>query len=214
MRHYVLTRAYRSPAYPIEANRRRIEITRRVTARSLSCQGTEWTWLVYIDPTDPLLDERLEAFRSAGMPVVPVAGPVQEYIDWSGSVLTTRVDDDDAFARDAFRRMHGAIRKRTPRTVLMFPEGHRVNAGMMQPIRHRRNAWSSLYAPAGDEVHIRQRAHPQVERIAPIRVVDRRPAWLWVRHQDAETGFRRAHHTLTDEVRALYDVDWPFVEEL
>jgi hypothetical protein len=37
---------------------------------------------------------------------------------------------------------------------------------------------------------------------------------LWVRHQDAETGFRTADRALTGSVRRLYDVDWPFVEGL
>jgi hypothetical protein len=212
MRHYVLTRAYRGPDYPLDANRRRVEILRHVTARSLAAQGTEWEWIVYIDPTDPLLDERMAAFQSAGVPVIPITSVGQEPIDWSGPVLTTRIDDDDAFAVDAFRRLHQAIPKR--RTVLMFPNGHRVNAGMVEPVTHRRNAWASLYAPAGDRIHVRHKAHGLLSMLAPVRFVDAKPAWLWVRHGDAETGFRRADRPITYDVRRRYDVDWSFVEGL
>jgi hypothetical protein len=214
VRHYVLTRSYRSPDYPLDANLRRIEITRRITAPSLRAQGTEWTWIVYINPTDPLLDERLDAFRSAGAPVIPlpIGDAVEDVIDWSGSVLTTRIDDDDAFARNAFRRLRRALRH--GREVLVFPHGHRVNAGQVMDIRHLRNAWSSLMVPKGVRAHIRQAPHQRVKLLGPRRWLDPAPAWLWVRHQDAETWFRHAERPITDDVRALYDVDWDFLEEL
>lgn len=210
--HYVLTRAYRGPDYPLAANRRRIEILRRVTARSLAAQGTDWEWIVYINRADPLLAERMAAFASAGVPVHPITSVGEEPIDWSGPVLTTRIDDDDAFAADAFRRLRRAVMKR--RAVLVFPEGHRVNEGKVEPITHRRNAWASLYAPAGDVVHVRYKAHGLLSMLAPVTFVDHKPAWLWVRHSDAETAFRHADQPITDDVRNRYDVDWPFLERL
>lgn len=210
MRHYVLTRSHRGPDYPLDANRRRIELLRRVTAASLSVQSTKWTWIVYINPADPLLDERLDAFASAGAPVFPITHTGEEPIDWSDDVLTTRIDDDDAFSRDAFRRLSGAVRPK--RRVLMFPCGYRYHAGLVEPIVHRRNAWSSLFAPRGDQVHIRMAVHPKVNRLAPTQMLDNEPAWLWVRHPDAETLFRRATDPLTDEVKALYHVDWEYLE--
>ena len=214
MKHYVLTRSYRGPGYPLEANRRRIEITRRITAPSMAVQGGKWTWLVYIDPADPLLGERLDAFASAGVPVIPVptGDRVEEYIDWSGPVLTTRIDDDDAFARDAFRRLRKTLPKR--RAVLMFPNGHRVNDGKVELVQHRRNAWASMYAPAGDRVHVRQIAHGLLSTVASVIYVDSGPAWLWVRHVDAESAFRRADQPITDDVRSRYAVAWPFLERL
>jgi ABC-type iron transport system FetAB ATPase subunit len=56
--------------------------------------------------------------------------------------------------------------------------------------------------------------HNRLASLASPQMVDERPAWLWVRHQDAETGFRTADRALTGAVRRLYDVDWPFVEGL
>ena len=212
LKHYVLTPAYRGPDYPIEANRRRVELLRRVTAASLSVQGTEWTWVVYVNPADPLLAERLDAFRSAGAPVIPIEHSPEDVIDWSGPVLTTRIDDDDAFARDAFRRLRDRVTD--TRTVWMFPRGYRINDGQQEPILHRRNAWASLYAPQGQRIHIRQVAHPQVQRLAPVRTIDTDPAWLWVRHQDAKTAFRRAIEPITEDVRRRYAVDWAYLEDM
>jgi hypothetical protein len=210
VRHYVLTRAHRGPDYPLDANRRRIELLRGITARSLAAQGTDWTWLVYVHPDDPLREERLDAFRSAGAPVVPLASAeeVDAAIDWSEPVLTTRIDDDDAFAGDAFQRLHRAAGRLRRRTVLVFPNGVRTNEGLCQPIIHMRNAWSSCFAPAGDHAHIRQVVHPKISALAPIVFVDHKPAWLWVRHQDAESGFRRATDFIDDQMRALFPVDW------
>jgi hypothetical protein len=208
--HYVLTRSYRSPAYPLDANARRVELLRRITARSLAAQDGDWTWLAFVDRADPLLDERLDAFHSAGRPVISCTtlAEAEAAIDWSGPVLTTRIDDDDGFSIDAFRRLYAAASPLRQRTVLVFPVGHRINNGLSERIVHIRNAWSSLYAPAGDRAHIRMVAHPQIARLAPVRFLDKAPAWLWVRHQDAQSGFRRARDLITPELRAIYPVDW------
>lgn len=216
MKHYVLTRAYRGPDYPPEANQRRVELLRRVTASSLKVQGGEWEWIVYIDPADPLLAERLDAFASAGAPVIPIAvgRDASEVIDWSGPVLTTRIDDDDAFAADAFVRLRRAAAGCRNRSALVFPIGHRVYAGRSVRLRHGRNAWASLYAPVGDRTHVRAIQHLHLRDIAPVTYLDEQPAWLWVRHQDAETGFRRATDHITQATRRRYAVDWNYVEGL
>lgn len=212
MRHYILTASSRGLDYPIEANRRRIAITRGVTARSLRTQNTPFTWLVYVNADDPLLEERLDAFRSAGQPVVPMTGgdPVP-YIDWTEPVLTTRIDDDDAFARDALLRITGCAGTLTERTVLMLPVGYRVNGLRQIPVINRKNAWSSLWAPTGDRTHIRMRQHRRTWELAPVRIVDDRPAFLWVRHPDTQTPFRSARDPITARVRQLFDVDWDLI---
>ena len=73
MNHYVLTRSsYQPSAWPLEANRRRLEVTKAVTVPSMAVQPAGWTWLVLVDPKDPLKDERIAAFQEAGHPVVPI----------------------------------------------------------------------------------------------------------------------------------------------
>jgi Putative rhamnosyl transferase len=214
MRHYVLTTSRRGPEYPLDANARRIALCRGITARSLAAQDCEFTWIVYVHPEDPLLDERLDAFCSAGHPVVAVGDNVDvaSVIDWSDDVLSTRVDDDDGWAVNAFARLHHALRRRpSARTGFMFPVGYRVNDGLCERIVHRRNAWSSLFAPRGDQAHIRMVKHNHIYRFATVRSIDMDPAWLWVRHQDAETRFRRANEPITPALRAIYPVDWSLI---
>jgi hypothetical protein len=210
--HYVLTPASRGPDYPLEANRRRIDILRGVTARSLAAQVGDWTWIAYVHPDDPLREERLDAFRSAGHPVIPIVDDPSPVIDWSGDVLTTRIDDDDAFAVGAFERLIHAAERTRSRTALLFPHGHRVYAGKVDEIRHGRNAWSSVFAPLGDRTHVRLVQHQRIAQLAPIRHIDQAPAWLWVRHQDTNSGFKRAEMPLTPAVRDLYPVDWGLLQ--
>jgi hypothetical protein len=211
VRHYVLTTAYRGPDYPLDANRRRIDLLRGITARSLAAQGTDWTWIVYVNPADPLLDERMDAFRSAGAPVIPIQGGPENVIDWAGPVLTTRIDDDDAFAPDAFHRLHHVAASLTETRVLMFPFGYRTYQGRYDSIRHRKNAWSSVYA-TGEQVHAKSVQHQRIRQLAPVIEVDTRPAWLWVRHPDTNSGFHRASRPLNATVRRLFPIDWSLIE--
>jgi hypothetical protein len=210
MNHYVLTSAYRGPDYPLDANARRIALLRGITARSLAAQAGDWTWLAFVAPDDPLREDRLDALRSAGHTVIPVTSTAEAEtaIDWSEPVLTTRIDDDDGFARGAFARLRLAVTRARHRTAYIFPVGYRINNGLAERIVHIRNAWSSLYAPEGDRAHIRQVVHPQIARLAPVQFLDNDPAWLWVRHQDAQSGFRRAHDLITPALRATFPVDW------
>ena len=71
MRQYLLTRSAYSRSLPIDRNRARLALLQGVTARSLAAQTQrDVTWLVLLDPTDPLLEPRKEAIRSAGLPVL------------------------------------------------------------------------------------------------------------------------------------------------
>ena len=212
-RHYVMTAAYRGPDYPLAANARRIALTRAISARSLAAQLPGWTWIVYVHPDDPLRAERLEAFRSAGAPVIPVGGndEAEAAIDWSGPVLTTRIDDDDAFAADAFARLYAAEMGHT--TALIFPLGYHLRDGRVALNRHLRNAWSSLYAPAGVHEHIRRHQHQRIPAAYPVHLIDERPAWLRVSHADNErpTSHRPRQWT-TPEIRALFPIDWSLLD--
>jgi hypothetical protein len=107
MRHYLLTRSAYAPDVPLEVNRKRLALTRGVLARSLAAQTfRDVTWVVMVDEADPLYDERVDALRSAGLPLILAHpgdivrndvhdlpwGPWAQNLDWSGPVLTTRID--------------------------------------------------------------------------------------------------------------------------
>ena len=66
MRHYILTRSAYGPAWTPEANRRRLDLTRAVTARLMAAQTSRnWTWIVLLDRRDPLYGERCAVYAAA-----------------------------------------------------------------------------------------------------------------------------------------------------
>ena len=232
MRHYVLTRATYGPAWDLAANRRRLAITRAVTARTMAAQTFgDWTWLVLLDSRDQLLNERMGLFRDSAPSFVPICwtpeakvaaavasdayhAPWRRHIDWHGCVLQTRLDDDDGLPRDAldrFQRAAGGVHRRT---VLMLPRGVRVWAGRYSLVTHRRNAMHTLYTPARDQVTVYDYGHVVAHTAGPVRFVDDEWGWLWVRHRDTLSGHKQAELPISDEVRRAFPVDWPVLEAM
>lgn len=234
MRHYVLTRAAYGPEWSLEANERRLAITRAVTARLMAAQTCrDWTWLVLLDPRDPLLEERLAVFRSGGVvrpilwqPAEVAAAPwdtakstttVQKIAatayraPWDVGprdelILQTRIDDDDGFAPDALARIRS---KRHPgRVVWMLPIGVRVWNGRETVVRHTTNAMATLQTPPGDTLGVYDYGHRRVAEVARVRLVDEQAGWLWVRHPDTISGHRQADYPIKLRTRRLFPIDW------
>ncbi len=222
MRHYILTRSAYGPSWDVEANRRRLEMTKATTIRSLADQHG-FRWLVLLHRDDALLTERQKAFGaigaeflyldSLGTPAeVAWAGYRAEWAvaigprdDW---VAMTRLDDDDALAPWAVARIQAKAAEVTRRAALVFPLGIRVWNGAYTLVRHDSNAMHTLVTPPGDALTVYDYGHRDVRQHAPTRMIDNRPAWLWSRHPDTISGWRIAGRALSPEIRALFDVDW------
>lgn len=231
MRHYVLTRSAYGPAWDLAANRRRLEISRAVTARLLACQtARNWTWIVLLDERDPLLSERLALYRASAPALVPILRQSGEddpsrraaadyRAPWRAAtgpaddmVLMTRVDDDDGFAPDALARYQKAARPLRRRTALMLELGARVWAGRYTLIRHPRNAMHTLVTPPGDELCVYDYSHIVVHRRVKVISVDPRLGWLWVRHQDTISGHHEGRRPISPFIRQTFPIDWPALE--
>ena len=126
-------------------------------------------------------------------------------------LLMTRIDDDDGFAPDALARFARAAAMMTARTALMLPVGFRIWAGRMDRVTHPANAMSSLYTPAGDNLCIYDYGHIRVRAEVRTVVVDRRPGWLWIRHPNTLSGWRRAWRKVTPDVVRTFPIDWRFL---
>lgn len=232
MRHYVLTRSAYGPAWDLEANKRRLAITRAVTARLMSQQtARQWTWIVLLDERDPLLAERMGLYRASAPAFVPILrssgiddpsvraaadyrAPWREQVGPSDDqVLTTRLDDDDGFAPTALLRYQIAARKETRRTALMLPLGVRVWEGRYSLVPHDTNAMHTLVTPPGDEMCVYDYGHTKVRRTVRTVTVDRVPAWLWVRHRDTLSGYREGKRPIDSFVRRMFPVDWTALAE-
>ncbi len=137
-------------------------------------------------------------------------------IDWAahmepGRRLMTRIDDDDAFTRDALERVAQAARHAQERRVFMQPMGYRVWQGRATLVKHSTNAMHTLFAPAGDELTVYDYGHRVCAKIAPVVTVDRAPAWLWVRHPDTLSGWKKADHPVTSGLKRMFPIDWSLI---
>jgi hypothetical protein len=226
-----MTRSAYGPAWTLEANRRRLELTRGVTVMSMAAQtDRDWTWLVAIDRVDPLRIERMQVFRSGGVPVEFLeietgtadrsAAAVAAYrAPWDQvlggrheQLAMTRLDDDDALAPWVMGRIRAAIPKARERTVLVMPRGIRVWRGRLTVVRHDSNAMQTLVTPPGDRLHVYDYGHRTARRVARVRNIDQRLAWLWARHPDTISGWHISESAIPWTIRAMFPIDWSLLD--
>jgi hypothetical protein len=229
LRLHVLTRSAYGPDWDIEANQRRLAVTRAVTAATLRAQtDRDWALHVLIHAEDPFRSERIALYESVGVPLrvlfTDARGTPQEVAmkgyraPWRagigrGLVAMMRLDDDDGLTPDALARLRPVAAKAKARMALIFPSGIRVWAGRYTAVRHASNAMQTLVTPIGDAATVYDYLHRKVRKHAFVRFVDRNPAWLWYRHPDTISGWRMAFQPVDDYVRGLFPIDWSVVGE-
>ena len=208
--HCLMTRSAYAADYPLEANRRRLELLRTVTAPALAAQTVQdWTWLVRIDATDPLLEER----RAAVLAAVPGARFLLRARPWSevlpaGVTLQTRLDDDDALAPDFVERIQRAAAGTRGRIAWMLRVGWKFDGRCADRWVREANQFVTLQVPDGDPVTVYDVEHPHIGELAPIRRVDDDPAWVWLRHRDVRGKHRTASGDPSPVVGLVPAVDW------
>jgi len=224
VRHYVLTRSAYGFSWDIEANRRRLALTRGIMIRSLASQTSQhFQPVVLVHRDDPLLAERMAAFGEIGAAFlflessgtsseVAAAGYRAGWTEAIGSrddkIVMTRLDDDDALAPWAMARIRTAAEKVQKRTALILPHGIRVWQGSFTVVRHASNAMQSLVTMPGDEMTVYDYPHRKVRHLTHVQNIDNRIGWLWSRHDDSISGWRSSDLPLTDYFRAMFPIDW------
>jgi hypothetical protein len=240
MRHYILTRSAYGPDVSVRTNRERLALLAGVTAPSLRAQtNRDVTWLVLIDPADPLLGPRLAAIAAAGLPYIAAPaegmtragihdrpyGPWAKHIDWDGGTLTTRLDDDDALAPFAMERVRAAAEGHEGRAMWTLPTGFRIVGRMSYRIHWSLSQFVTLQTPAGDRATVCDVNHMAFATLAPLLPATEDPAWLWVRHRltrsRVEISRQRRHIAgrteggpvrITPALRSAFPVDWALIE--
>jgi len=134
-----------------------------------------------------------------------------------GPLITTRLDDDDAFACDALSRIQTAARLNAARPkILMLPQGVRISGRRFSEVTHHSNAMSSRYDPEGVE-HIYSLKHRNIQTQPHVMMVDDLPGWLWVRHRDTLEGFKYAELPLDELPAKIRDrfpsQTWDFLQQ-
>lgn len=138
-------------------------------------------------------------------------------VDTESNLLTTRIDDDDAFAKDAIERIQKYAEKIQDPSApvgIVLPVGYRTWRGLCSKVRHERNAWSSVLSPKGCDIIVYDIPHDELQKYLQVHFPDQNPAWLWVRHKDTLSDHREARATITSEIEKLFEVDWNFVKEI
>lgn len=155
----------------------------------------DFTWYVYFDAETPSPYKERAAAYADTMPQLRVRfgdlddfslARIQEDVvrsaapgdDW---VITTRLDNDDALARDFVERVRNAA---TPGVmqVLNVTQGVIWSGGRVYRHEHLSNAFASLSESLADCSTIFIAPHMELSRVAPIKQVAGDPGWMQVIH--------------------------------
>jgi hypothetical protein len=215
----------------MQENRSRLRLTAGITVPSLASQTSrDWSWVVLLHTLDPLLQARMAVCARVGVPVRYLftddasmdrrraaarayKAPWDEAIDASvGVVLTTRLDDDDAFVPDMLARVRRYARNLSGRCALIAPLGWRVWDGKYAHVRADANAWATLRTEHGDPLTVYGYGHTKVHDIAPVTQIPGR-RWLWVRHAHTLSRHRVARRPIDDRLRSRFPtLRWELLE--
>lgn len=172
---------------------RRLELFDAFCYPSVRAQTVEnFQWLVFFDQATPeAFRDRIAAygrwsrFRAAYVDGIDPARLGARVLACLGErpshLITTRLDNDDALARDFIETVQAAFRGQA-REVINVTSGYIWRRGRVYLHRDRSNAFASLVerAPGAQTVWCRQ--HHRLAEVAPIRQVGASPGWMQVVH--------------------------------
>lgn len=178
---------------------------------------TDFRWVILFDIDTPaMFRERIERYRQV-VPFTPVFTPMFRGDAWVRIVreatgittpwlLTTRLDNDDAIARDFVERLHAAVLAApTERSSFNFTHGFVVSDGRVYALRHPSNAFVSLFEANGPEATtVMAHQHMEIGRAGPVRQIDGPGAWVQIVHggnvSNKVRGWRVAPEALVDRI--------------
>lgn len=186
-------------------------------------------WYIYFDrDTPPAFAERARAYAARMPQLILRFGTLEDFSlesiqddVWHATnndknwVITTRLDNDDALARDYIARIAMAARPGT-REVLNVTEGYIWRAGRVYRHAHPSNAFASLSEPLTNLKTIFSTPHMDLASVATIRQIGGGAGWMQVVH-DRNVSNRvrgqlvgpaaiRAAFALSDSVE-IHDID-------
>jgi hypothetical protein len=155
-------------------------------------RGADFDWLVFFDAATPEpFRRRIAAYRDLPRLRPCFATHFDELPERVGAavppeaeyLITSRLDNDDALARDALGAVRGAFREQTLEFVNLAT-GYILARGAVYRARLPRNPFLSLIErrPAGPWRTAWGVAHDRAHEIGPVVDRDERPYWLQVVH--------------------------------
>lgn len=159
-------------------------------------QGARFHWLVFCNAESPAWFKEKMASLSRSFTPIYIDGPVTneifaQQVKETGLVttpylITTRVDNDDALAKDHLATVQRAFRQQEQEFVL-FPFGLQLFRKHMYSICWLDNPFFSLIervTPSGDFKTVLCVRHCDIYDVAPVRRLWRTSQWLEVIHSN------------------------------
>ena len=94
--------------------------------------------------------------------------------------------------------------------------GYRVWGKRYSTIMHNTNAMSSFFTPTGSNEHVYTYRHRDIAKFVRVirstEISDRKPGWLWVRHDNTLSGHKQALKLVTPTLRSKFPIDWSLID--
>jgi len=168
----------------------RLEIAKHTCIASLAYQSEKPVVYVAVNPDDPHLQERLDAFRSTGCEINPLFRNEWKLYkeNWElpeGRKIVSRMDDDDVVCRDYCRELQAAAPE-SGEWNLAFPVGYVWWHSTAFKLEHMGIQFVTLVTDHQTDPH--QEGHWLYHKTWQTKIVSSQPSWIWVRHGDASTS--------------------------
>lgn len=193
---------------------RRFDIFEQFCLPSVAAQtARDFRWIIYFDSATPELFKERIRFAQRIFPFVAHFRddlPLHEVIcdvrallkPDSRLLLTTRLDNDDAIARNFVDRLQRATSFQSAGAALNFPDGFSWRDGWVYAARDDSNPFASALETVNDFQTIWARPHALLAEAFRVVQLGGGPAWLQVIHGDNVTnrikGRRRPGSVLED----------------
>jgi hypothetical protein len=201
-RHYILTR-FNAHLYGPDVELRisrdqwmehRMRLFTAITLPSIAGQSCQnFTWLLLMDRRTP--ERYIRALEGTGYPNLRLvyADPgrppwLQDLVPGSGDLIATRIDNDDAFHKDAVKAIQDAWRaKPSPQAkpwLIVFPFGLILDLAdrWMMVMEYWFNNCPTLVEDSWDIGTVYRWQHTAIPRQVPRHYIQDKPYWLQVVH--------------------------------
>ena len=180
-----------------ELSRTRLEIARHTSIPSLAFQSAKPVVHIAVNPSDPFLQARLEAYQATGCQIVPLMRNEWKLYkeNWElpdGRKIVSRMDDDDVICRDYCRELRAAAPE-SGEWNLAFPVGYVWWRETAYRLEHPGIQFVTLVTDQQTDPH--QEGHWLYHKTWQTKIVSSQPSWIWVRHGAASTSTLAKYRT-------------------
>lgn len=191
--HYILIQSAHSDS---KLSERRFEISKTTVIPALASQTRKPIVALMVHSADPILTERIEAFRATGceLHIVEIGGQFRLCgNDWrlpEGRKVISRVDDDDSLCKEFCQTIYAAAEGKDE-TCLLWPKGYVFWRDSLFILDHPRNQFPTLVTASQQTPH--DKPHVWYHDNWKCHTATTKPGWIWIRHGIAMSSTRKKY---------------------